>query len=132
MRNRVKVAPTSMPPTAIGRTMEYQIANAAAAQPSSPAPPGMETGELRSHKKDQEGNKQAPGEHAAGEVQCAETRSDDVADAEVCGADCRRRKRRHAAGRHGWRTRGFGQFEEELLPKLPTLSRKSRLAVEDV
>ena len=69
------------------------------------------TGELRSHKKDEEGNKQAPGKNAAGEVQCSETRSDNVADTEVCGADCRCRKCRHASGRHGWRTRGFGQFK---------------------
>src|ERR1035438_8877113 len=44
MRKRVKDAPTIMPPTAMGRTMLYQIVPATDAQPASPLTDGASWG----------------------------------------------------------------------------------------
>ncbi len=44
MRKSVNDAPTSMPPTAIGRTMLYQVVPATSAQPPSPFTQGCNCG----------------------------------------------------------------------------------------
>ena len=73
---------------------------------------------------DEQRHEQAPGQDAAGEVQRAEARADDVADAEVGGADGGSGERADAAGRD--EARRLGELDEASLPmSLPTLMKKS-------
>ncbi len=57
--------------------------------------------QLRPQQVGEQRNQQAPGEHAAGEVQCGQARADDVADSQVGRADRRRIERAYAPGCQG-------------------------------
>jgi len=85
-RNRVKQAPTSMPPPAMGLTMDFQMASVDEDQSRFLAAREMGPQEVG-----QQRHQQAPGQHAAGEVQRSQARPDDVADAQVGRTDRGRR-----------------------------------------
>ncbi len=46
--------------------------------------------QLRAHEINEERNKEAPGEEAAGKLEAGEARTDDIADAEISRANARR------------------------------------------
>ncbi len=101
MRNSVKVAPTSIPPTATGRTMENQTAVATSAHPASPAPLGIVVASCGPRKKISSGTSRPQANTPPAKFKAPEPRSDDVPDAQISRADRRRRERRGAARREG-------------------------------
>ena len=56
--------------------------------------------ELRSEKKNEQRHHESPGDHAAGELDRGQSNADDVADAEIGGADAGRGKNRSSTGGH--------------------------------
>ena len=102
---------------------------ATSAQPPSPGAVGLQ---LRTQEERQQRHQQSPGEDAAGEVQRAQPRPDDVANAQIRRADGRSGERRHGAGLHRGRARRSRVSLTMLFPSSPTCTRKSLLAANSV
>ncbi len=98
-----------MPPTAIGRTMNRQTAVARPPQDSRAAPAGSVRLSCGPEEVHEQRHQQTPGHHAAREVQRRQPRADDVAHAQIRGADGGRRDRGDAADTDRIGVRGAAQ-----------------------
>src|ERR1022692_2702358 len=118
MRNSVNDAPTIMPPTAMGRTMWNQMAHDVEPDGAGNLGPAIfarnTRRQLRPQEEGQQRHQQSPGEDAAGEVQRAQPGPDNVAHAQVGGADGRGGERRHGARLHDRRTRRANELDHTL------------------
>ena len=87
MRKSVNPAPTSMPPTAIGRTIEYQTLQRSLPNTRRRFAPRGHWRQGRPEKINEERNQQSPRDYAAGKVQRSQSRPDDVTHAQISGTD---------------------------------------------
>ncbi len=117
-------APTIMPPTAIGRTMKRQTPQSGASQSRVVGTRRENAWNCGPRKYMKQRNQQAPGQHAAREVQRGEFGSDDVADADVRGADGGTREVGDAARGNALAVPGAPR-RSVLGPPRPTPNRKS-------
>ena len=94
--NRCKLRPPAFRPPRSGarsssKSLRPATARRASAQPVAPP-------ECRDPREGQQGNQQTPCQHAAGEFKRGQPRSDDVAHAQISGADVGSGEKRSASG----------------------------------